>query len=165
MMIKKILVMAALLSVQTAFAGGLAVVDFGKAMSLVREGAKMQAELEELKADRGERLQEMEKQLMAMQADYQKQEMILSEDTRKKMQAEFMMANQEFQKAVSAAQQEVAQVGERKSMALFERLRTTTESIGKEKGYDMVIEASAVIYVGKADNITAELVTRFDAGE
>ena len=53
------LMIGTFLSAQTALAGGLAVVDFNKAGSLVREGAKMQAELEELKADRGQRLKEI----------------------------------------------------------------------------------------------------------
>ena len=164
-MMIRCLMIGAFLSAQTALAGGLAVVDFNKAGSLVREGAKMQAEPEELKADRGQRLKEMETQLMAMQTDYQKQAMILSEDTRKQKESEIMAASQEFQSAMASAQQELAQVAERKGSALFERLRTTTELIGKEKGYDMVIEASAVIYLGKAEDITAELVTRFDAGK
>ena len=159
------LIFSGLLTAQTALGGGLAVVDFNKAGALVREGAKMQAELEELKADRGQRLKEMETQLMAMQTDYQKQAMILSEDTRKQKETQIMAAQQEFQSAMASAQQELAQVAERKGASLFERLRTTTETIGKEKGYDMVIEASAVIYLGKAEDITAELVTRFDAGK
>lgn len=164
-MMIRCLMIGTFLSAQTALAGGLAVVDFNKAGALVREGAKMQAELEELKADRSQRLKEMETQLMAMQSDYQKQELILSEDTKKQKQSEIMAASQEFQSAMASAQQELAQVAERKGASLFERLRTTTEVIGKEKGYDMVIEASAVIYLGKAEDITAELVTRFDAGK
>ena len=58
-MMIRCLMIGAFLSAQTALAGGLAVVDFNKAGSLVREGAKMQAELEELKADRGQRLKEI----------------------------------------------------------------------------------------------------------
>jgi outer membrane protein len=164
-MMFRTLMISALLSAQTAIAGGIAVVDFNKAGSLVREGTKMQAELEELKADRTERLKEMEAQLMAMQTDYQKQAMILSDDTRKQKESEIMAATQEFQSAMASAQQEFSSAAERKGAALFERLRTTCETIGKEKGYDMIIESSAVIYLGKADDITAELVTRFDSGK
>ena len=45
-------------------------------------------------------------------------------------------------------------------------MRTTCERIGKEKGYDLILEVSqgGVVYSGASEDITAELVTRFDAG-
>ena len=158
--------LAALLSAQTAMAGGIAVVDFNKAGSLVKEGNRIQTELRELQADRETRIKEMEKQIMGMRADYEKQAMILSEDTRSEKEAEIMAATQQFQQAVVAAQQEMAQAYETKAASLFEKLRVVCEKIGKEKGYDLILEVSqgGVVYSGKSDDITAELVTRYDAG-
>ena len=158
--------LAALLSAQTAMAGGIAVVDFNKAGSLVKEGNRIQTELRELQADRETRIKEMEKQIMGMRADYEKQAMILSEDTRSEKETEIMAATQQFQQAVVAAQQEMAQAYETKAASLFEKLRVVCEAIGKEKGYDLILEVSqgGVVYSGKSDDITAELVTRYDAG-
>ena len=158
--------LAALLSAQTAMAGGIAVVDFNKAGSLVKEGNRIQTELRELQAERETRIKEMEKQIMGMRADYEKQAMILSPDTRSEKEAEIMAATQQFQQAVVAAQQEMAQAYETKAASLFEKLRVVCEKIGKEKGYDMILEVSqgGVVYSGKSDDITAELVTRYDAG-
>ena len=158
--------LAALLSAQTAMAGGIAVVDFNKAGSLVKEGNRIQTELRELQAERETRIKEMEKQIMGMRADYEKQAMILSEDTRSEKEAEIMAATQQFQQAVVAAQQEMAQAYETKAASLFEKLRVVCEEIGKEKGYDLILEVSqgGVVYSGKSDDITAELVTRYDAG-
>ena len=158
--------LAALLSAQTAMAGGIAVVDFNKAGSLVKEGNRIQTELRELQAERETRIKEMEKQIMGMRADYEKQAMILSEDTRGEKEAEIMAATQQFQQAVVAAQQEMAQAYETKAASLFEKLRVVCEQIGKEKGYDLILEVSqgGVVYSGKSDDITAELVTRYDAG-
>ena len=162
----KTIFLAALLSAQTAMAGGIAVVDFNKAGSLVKEGNRIQTELRELQADRETRIKEMEKQIMGMRADYEKQAMILSEDTRSEKEAEIMAATQQFQQAVVAAQQEMAQAYETKAASLFEKLRVVCEQIGKEKGYDLILEVSqgGVVYSGKSDDITAELVTRYDAG-
>ena len=115
--------LAALLSAQTAMAGGIAVVDFNKAGSLVKEGNRIQTELRELQAERETRIKEMEKQIMGMRADYEKQAMILSPDTRSEKEAEIMAATQQFQQAVVAAQQEMAQAYETKAASLFEKLR------------------------------------------
>ena len=160
------LFLAALLSAQTALAGGIAVVDFNKAGSLVKEGNRIQNELRELQTDRETRIKEMETQIMGMRADYEKQAMIYSEDTRKQKEAEIMAATQQFQQAVVAAQQEMAQAYETKAASLFEKLRVVCEKIGKEKGYDLILEVSqgGVVYSGSSDDITAELVTRYDAG-
>lgn len=157
-------ILSALLSAQTALAGGIAVVDFAKAGSLVRERAKIQAELEKLQSDRQQRLQEMDAALKAKYEDYQKQEMILSDETRAQKQAELQQDQMALQQAAMAAEQEIQVAQQRKSTSLYERMRTIVEVIGKEKGYDMVLEAQTVMYNGSADDITAELVTRFDSG-
>ena len=158
--------LAALLSVQTAMAGGIAVVDFNKAGSLVKDGNRIQAELRELQTTREARIKEMEAQIMGMRADYEKNSMVLAADIRKQKEAEIMAATQEFQQAVVAAQQEMAQAYETKAASLFEKLRVVSEKIGKEKGYDLILEVSqgGVVYSGSSDDITAELVTRYDAG-
>ena len=77
-MFLRTLFLAALVSVQTAFAGGIAVVDFNKAGSLVKEGNRIQSELRVLQTERETRIKEMETQIMSMRADYEKQAMILS---------------------------------------------------------------------------------------
>ena len=164
-MMIRFFILSAFLSAQTALAGGIAVVDFAKAGSLVRERAKIQAELEQLQSDRQQRLQEMEAALKAKYEDYQKQEMILSDETRAQKQAELQQGQMELQQAAMAAEQEIQVAQQRKSTSLFERMRTIVETIGKEKGYDMVLEATSVMYNSKEiDDITAELVTRFDSG-
>lgn len=159
------LLLGALLSAQTALAGGIAVVDFNKAGSLVREGAKIQADLEQLASDRKQRITEMQTEAQAKVEAYQKQQMILSEETRAQKEAELMQMQQELQQAMMSAEQEIQTAQARKANSLFERMRSVVETIGEEKGYDLVIEASAVMYMGKVDDITAELVTRFDAAK
>ena len=91
--------------------------------------------------------------------------MILSDETRAQKEAELMQLQQELQQAMMSAEQEIQAAQARKANSLFERMRTVVETIGEEKGYDLVIEASAVMYMGKVDDITAELVTRFDAAK
>jgi outer membrane protein len=165
-MFLRTLFLAALVSVQTALAGGIAVVDFNKAGSLVKEGNRIQSELRVLQTEREGRIKEMEAQIMGMRADYEKQAMILSEDTRKEKEADIMEATQQYQQAVVTAQQEMASAYETKASKLFEKMKVVCEQIGKEKGYDLILESSqgGVVYSGSAEDITSELVTRFDAG-
>ena len=144
----------------------IATVDFNEASQVVKEGAKIQQELMDLQRSREERIKDMERQIMGMRAEYEKQQMILAEDTRRKKEAEIIQATQEYQQAVQTAQQEMAQAYENKAGSLFGKMRTVCEAIGKEKGYDLILEVSqgGVVYAGSAEDITAELIRRYDAG-
>ena len=98
----------------------------------------------------------MQTEFQAKGEAYQKQQMILSDETRAQKEAELMQLQQELQQAMMSAEQEIQAAQARKANSLFERMRTVVETIGEEKGYDLVIEASAVMYMGKVDDITAE---------
>jgi len=166
-MMSGILLMLGLFAASPAHAQGvIAVVDFNRASQEVQEGAQIQTELMELQRTRQERMNDMEKQILGMRAEYDKQAMILSEDTRRQKEQEIMAATQEYQQAVMAAQQEMAQAYEQKAGGLFQRMRTLCEKIGAEKGYGMILETSqgGVVYAGQSEDVTDELIKRFDAG-
>ena len=166
-MLTGILMVLGMLVASPAYAQGkIAVVDFNRASQEVNEGAQIQAELMELQRTRQERMNDMEKQIMGMRSEYEKQAMILSEDTRRQKEQEIMAATQEYQQAVMAAQQEMQQAYEQKAGGLFQKLRTVCEKIGAEKGYSMILETSqgGVVYAGNAEDVTDELIKRFNAG-
>ena len=155
------------LSFFPAWAGDkIAVVDFDQASQVVTEGAQIQKELGDLQRSRESRIKDMETQIMGMRAEYEKQQMILSEDTRRKKESEIMQATNEYQQAVVAAQQEMQQAYQTKVSALFQKMSAVCEEIGKEKGYSLILEVSqgGVVYSGSAEDITDELVKRFNAG-
>jgi outer membrane protein len=166
-MLSGILVALGMLIASPALAqANIAVVDFNRASQVVDEGTKIQAELMELQRARQDRISDMEKQLLGMRSEYEKQEMILSEDTRRQKQQEMMAAQQEYQQAVMAAQQEMAQAYEQKAGGLFQRMRTVCEKIGAERGFSLILESSqgGVVYSGSAEDVTEELIKRFNAG-
>jgi outer membrane protein len=144
----------------------LAVVDFNRASQEVTEGAQIQTELMELQRSRQVRMDDMEKQILGMREEFEKQAMILSEDTRRQKEQEIIAATQQYQQAVMAAQQEMQQAYEKKAGGLFQRLRTVAEKIGAEKAYDLILESSqgGVVYTGNAEDVTDELIKRFNAG-
>ena len=56
---------------------------------------------------------------------------------------------------------------EQNSATLKQPVYQAIDLIKREKGYDLILEVSqgGVVYSGASDDITAELVTRFDAGK
>jgi len=144
----------------------IAVVDFQKASQAVQEGAQIQAELNKMQQLAASQIKDMEKQIMGLRAEYDKQAMILSDDTKMEKQREIMAAQQEYQQAVAMAQQNMAQTYEQKAGALFQKMRKVCEVIGAEKGYSLILEISqgGVVYAGDSEDITTELIKRYDAG-
>lgn len=166
-MLTIILMVAGMLMASPAQAQSkIAVVDFNRASQEVDEGAQIQTELMELQRTRKERMDDMEKQILGMREEFEKQSMILSEDTRRQKEQEIMAATQQYQQAGMAAQQEMQQAYEEKAGGLFQRLRTVAEKIGAEKAYDLILETSqgGVVYSGNAEDVTDELIKRFNAG-
>ena len=166
-MLFRVLAFTLLFAFCPAHAGDkIAIVDFNRASQVVREGALIQGELMQLQRSKEASIKEMEAQIMGMRNEYEKQQMILSDDTRRTKEQEIMAATQEYQQAVVAAQQEMASAYETKAAALFEKMRIVCEEIGKEKKYSLVLEVSqgGVVYSGDAEDITDELVKRYDAG-
>jgi Skp family chaperone for outer membrane proteins len=67
-----------------------------------------------------------------------------------------MQSEQEFQAAYGQAME-----------TLITKMKTTTELIAKEKVYTLVVEVSegGVVYSVPTIDLTAELITRFNAGK
>jgi outer membrane protein len=144
----------------------IAVVDFQKASQAVKEGKEIQAQLMTMQQGQQKRLADMETQFKGMVEEFQKQEMILSEDAKRDKQRELQLAQQELQQAAMAAQNEFGKAYEAKAGALFKKLKTVCEGIGSEQGYTLILEVSqgGVVYAGSAVDITDELIKRYDAG-
>ena len=144
----------------------IAVVDFQVASQSVKEGKEIQAQLMTMQQGQQQRLQDMEKQFKGMVEEFQKQEMILSEDAKGEKQRELQLAQQELQQAAMTAQTEFGKAYEAKAGALFKKLKTVCEGIGVEQGYTLILEVSqgGVVFSGNAVDITDELIKRYDAG-
>jgi outer membrane protein len=145
---------------------GIAVVDFQKASQTVKEGKNIQAELMRIKDASQAKIKDLEAQILGMRTEFEKQEMILSEDAKREKYKQIQAATQNYQQAVMQAQQQFQEAYEKKAGTLFQKLKKVCETIGAEKGYTLILEVSsgAVVYQGTAVDITPELIRRYDAG-
>ena len=165
-MIRLLLFVSLFVSLPAWAQANIAVVDFQRASQSVKEGKQIQADLMTMQQGQQKRLQDMEVQFKGMVEEFQKQEMILSEDAKREKQRELQVAQQELQNAAMGAQQEFSKAYEAKAGALFKKLKAVCEGIGAEQGYMLVLEVSqgGVVYAGSAVDITDELIKRYDAG-
>jgi len=154
---------AALLMPAFSWAGGLATVDFQQALNDVNEGKIVQARLEGMYTEKKKALGEMEKQLMAMQQEYEQQALVMTPDALKAKEREMMQAQMVYQQELQKAEMEFQAQYNKEMEILLGKMADICEEIGKEKGYDMVLERNAGVVYSSGADLTSELVTRYNA--
>jgi hypothetical protein len=110
--------------------------------------------------DKQANIKTMETQLKTMKDEYDKQSLILSEAARKQKEQEFMNAQMQYQQAAQQSEQEMQQMYVQLMEGLLAKMRAIAGEIGKEKGYDLILETSAggVVYWGATLDITPDLI-------
>ena len=142
----------------------IAVVDFQQALNDIDEGATAMARLEGMRDEKMRSIEVMRQNLAAVQTEIQNQGAILSDAAMKAKEEEFMQAQMVFQQAAMQAEQEL----QNSYMAMMDefigKLSAVAEEIGKDLGYNLVLEVneSGVVYKTGVEDITAELVTRYN---
>jgi outer membrane protein len=143
----------------------IAVVDFQKALDSVADGEAARKKLDAAMKDKQASIKSMETQLKTMKDEYDKQSLILSEAARKQKEQEFMNAQMQYQQAAQQSEQEMQQMYVQLMEGLLAKMKAIAGEIGKEKGYDLILETSAgaVVYWGNTLDITQDLITRYNA--
>jgi outer membrane protein len=147
-----------------AFAGKVAVVDFQRAVTETTEGKAAQDKLDTMYSTRKAEIDRMQADLEKQLADYQSRALILSEDARAATERDLGTKQQNFQQTYAQYQQEMQETYYQLLQGLDEKMRAMTEQIAKEKGYDVVLDRAAVVYMGgETVDMTDDLITRYNA--
>ncbi len=143
----------------------IAVVDFQEALNQVDEGATAMAKLEGMREEKMKSIEKMRQSLANMQTELRNQSSILSESALKAKEEEFMQAQMQFQQVAMGAEQEL----QAEYLAMMDKfivkLQAVAQSIGDERGYGLIFEVneSGVVHHSGLDDITAELIKRYNA--
>lgn len=146
-----------------ALAGGIAVVDFQRAVNETEEGKNAQQKLDTMFNSRKGEIDKKQKELEAEFQDFQSRAMILSETARAEAEQELLGKQQRFQQLYMQYEQEMQQTYYTMLQDLDVKMRAISEKLAKEKGYDLVIDRAAVVYMGgDTIDMTDALVQRYN---
>jgi Skp family chaperone for outer membrane proteins len=109
-------------------------------------------------------MEKKRQELAALQTEIRNQSAILSEAALTAKQETFLEKQAEFQQAAMQAEQELQNSYMQMMDEFFGKLSAVAEQIGKEKGYNLVLESneSGVVFVNGVDDITEELIRRYN---
>ncbi|MCF6178372.1 MAG: OmpH family outer membrane protein [Geopsychrobacter sp.] len=150
----------------TSFAdGGVAFIDLQKALNLSDAGVKA-------KADIGQQVKKYEAKVAAeqdalkqMKKELDKQSVLLSDEARSKKEREFQQRAKEFQRFAKDIQEELQQKDADFTKRIIDRILKVTRTIGKEKGYSIVLEKSesSLVYGDPSVDLTDDVIKAYNA--
>lgn len=143
--------------------GKIAVIQMTKAIKSVKEGKKAEDELKKEWEDRKKKLEGEAKKLQAAMEDFRKQAMVMDEKSRMEKQESIQNQMKRFQELEAKNQQEFQAKDAQISEPIIKKMRTIVAQVSKDKGYSLVVDDSNVIYVQDQDDITDEVIKRYDA--
>jgi outer membrane protein len=163
-MVRLLAMIVVLFAALPALAGGIATVDLQRAVNETTEGRNAQQTLDSMYSARQAEIERKGTELQKAAKDYEARRMVLSEDARKSEEAKLMRQQQELMGLQQQYEAEMQKQYWGLLEGLVEKLRVLAEKIGKEKGYDLVLDSGVVVYSGGSTaDITDDLIRRYNA--
>jgi outer membrane protein len=140
----------------------IAVVDFQSALNQVQEGTTAMARLEGMRDEKMKAIDAKRQALATLQTELRNQSALLSEAARTAKEEEFLKAQAEFQQMAQQSEQDLQNTYMSIMDGLVSKLREEASAIGRERGYTLILEKSNIVYSGNLEDLTTELVTRYN---
>ncbi len=142
----------------------VATVDFQRAINEVAEGKRAKANLEKMHADKKSAIDKLGVKVQTMQTDYEKQALLMSDESRRSAEEQLYMATAQYQQAAAQAEGEFQQAYMQAMEALLTKMRKIVVTLGTERGYTVVLEVTegGVIYSVPSIDVTDELIKRYN---
>ncbi|WWE57963.1 OmpH family outer membrane protein [Parasalinivibrio latis] len=83
---------------------------------------------------------------------------LMSADERTKLQREIQSMESDFKLKVQALQEDQRRRGAEEEQKLVKKLKDAINAVAKKEGYDMVIDANAVLYAKPSDDLSAKVI-------
>lgn len=159
-------VLGALLTTTPALAGGIAYVDFERAVAQSTEAQAAQKRLQQTYASKLAELQQQQSALQKEYEEYEQRKLILTEDARAQAETSLLTKQQTLQQNMVRYQQEMDAQVAAELQKLDKKLRTVSGGIARERGYDLVVDKAIVVYAGAGVvDMTDAVIQAYNTGK
>ncbi len=137
-------------------------VDVQRAVQEVEEGkaakSKLQGEVDAARAQ----VDAKQSALQKMDADYQKQVSVLSEDAKHKKQEELKKAYLETQQSAQELQESISKKEKAAMDSISQRMLQVIAEVSEREGLAFVLDKQALLYAPNSADVTNEVVRRYN---
>ena len=137
-------------------------VDLQRALNEVDEGAKAKAALKKEFDQKQRALDEKQNQLKAMKEEIDARGMMMKPEVKQEKLAELQKSLLEVQQTYYTMQQELTKKEAEATSGIFTKMGVILQDMGREQGYTIIVEKSAVLYAKNHLDLTNELIRRYN---
>jgi len=129
-------------------------VDTQLIMSEYQPALDAQKQLETAQQAAADESQKMQEDLMARNQKLQQQSLLLSDEKKKSQEAELQQLYQQWQQFGAQKEKELAKLQNDLMKPIIESINEAIQAVGKEEGYDYVLEAVNLLYAAEKHELT-----------
>ncbi len=139
-------------------------VDIQKVLKTVHEGDKVRNKLKGSYEEKQKILKTEEEKIKTMQADYQKQSLVMSADAKQKKEMELQKMIVDIQQSSMKYQKELQEMEQTMTKPILEKIQKLVEEVSANAKVDMTFESSTapVIYAKDQKDLTDEVIALYD---
>lgn len=141
----------------------VALVNMQEAIRATADGKKAEATLRKEMEDMQKKLQAEGKKIQDSMEDLRKQAMVMDEKTRREKEEAVQQQIMKLREQEARNTQKFQERDQQISGPIVKKLREIVAGVSKEKGYTLVIDVGNVVYAQDQDDITAEVIKRYDS--
>lgn len=137
-------------------------VDLQRALNEVEEGASAKAKLKKEFDEKQRTLDQKQNELKALKEEIDAKGMMMQAEAKQAKLADLQKKLMEVQQLYMTLQQDLSQKEAQVTSGIFAKMGTILETMGREQGYSMIVEKSAVLYAKGHMDLTNELIRRYN---
>lgn len=145
-----------------AYSANVVYVDVEYALATTKAGKKAKEEMDKQLKQRNEMMEKTKKDIMKLEEDYKKQELVLTEKKKNEKKEEYLKKVENFKNLGTKSQQEMQELEQKLANPILTKMKEIIQKLSKEKGYEMVVTKNALVYADEKQDITKDLIERFD---
>ncbi len=146
----------------TVFAMKIGYADMELALASTKAGKKAKSEIEKEVTKRKKNLEKSRAEIVKLEEDFKKQELVMSEQSKEKKKNEYLKKVEDLRNMVSANQQEMQDVEQKIATPILKKMSEVLQKLSRDQGYDVVVAKGALLYADPTNDLTEALVEAFD---
>jgi outer membrane protein len=141
----------------------LGYVDLQRALEEIDEGKAAKAQLKKDFDEKQKQLDQRTDEVKKLDADFQKQALVMAPDAKAAKSAEIERKKVEVQQFFVGLQQELAGREREITRGIFDKMVALVRELAEAEGFTMVLDRNTVLYAPASLDVTNELVRKYNA--
>jgi len=141
----------------------LGYVDLQRALEEIDEGRAAKAQLKKDFDEKQKQLDQRTDEVKRLDADFQKQALVMAPDAKAAKSAEIDRKKVEVQQFFVALQQDLAGREREVTRGIFDKMIAMVRELAEAEGFTMVLDRNTVLYAPASLDVTNELVRKYNA--